>query len=193
VPLSVERPSDLLELEAGTELGESSWIEISQDDIDTYADATRDHQWIHVDPERAAAGPFGSTIAHGYLTLGLVIPLWSELLQVENVGMAVNYGLNRLRFPAPVPVGSRIRLEGKVVSASEVRRSGGRSRPHHEGRELGEAGPGGRGGVPLLRLSRREFLDQFGHHLVAETPLVDLSHPGLGQLVDELDQVGDLP
>jgi len=123
VPLSVERPSDLLELEAGTELGESSWIEISQDDIDTYADATRDHQWIHVDPERAAAGPFGSTIAHGYLTLGLVIPLWSELLEVEKVGMAVNYGLNRLRFPAPVPVGSRIRLEGKLASAGEI--SGG--------------------------------------------------------------------
>ncbi len=123
MPLSIEKPSDLLDLEAGTELGESSWIEITQDDIDTYADATRDHQWIHVDPERAAAGPFGSTIAHGYLTLGLVIPLWSELLQVEKVGMAVNYGLNRLRFPAPVPVGSRVRLVGKVVSASEV--SGG--------------------------------------------------------------------
>lgn len=123
MPLSVERPSDLLELEAGTELGESSWIEITQGDVDTYADATRDHQWIHVDPERAAAGPFGSTIAHGYLTLGLVIPLWSELVQVEKVGMAVNYGLNRLRFPAPVPVGSRIRLEGRLASASEI--SGG--------------------------------------------------------------------
>lgn len=120
MPLSVERPSDLLEFEEGTDLGESSWIEITQKDIDTYADATRDHQWIHVDPSRAADGPFGSTIAHGYLTLGLVIPLWSELLQVEQVGMAVNYGLNRLRFPAPVPVGSRIRLEGKVASASEV-------------------------------------------------------------------------
>lgn len=121
--LSVENPSDLLDLERGTELGQSSWIEITQDDIDTYAGATRDHQWIHVDPERAAEGPFGSTIAHGYLTLGLVIPLWSELLQVEKIGMAVNYGLNRLRFPAPVPVGSRIRLEGKLASAREV--SGG--------------------------------------------------------------------
>jgi len=120
VPLSVEKPSDLLDLEDGVELGESSWIEITQDDIDTYADATRDHQWIHVDPERAADGPFGSTIAHGYLTLGLVIPLWSELLQVEQVGMSVNYGLNRLRFPAPVPVGSRIRLQGKLASATEV-------------------------------------------------------------------------
>lgn len=120
MPLSVEKPSDLLDLEDGVELGESSWIEITQDDIDTYADATRDHQWIHVDPERAADGPFGSTIAHGYLTLGLVIPLWSELLQVEQVGMSVNYGLNRLRFPAPVPVGSRIRLQGKLASATEV-------------------------------------------------------------------------
>ena len=120
MPLTVEKPSDLLELPEGTDLGKSSTIEITQDDIDTYADATRDHQWIHVDPERAADGPFGSTIAHGYLTLGLVIPLWSELLQVEEVGMAVNYGLNRLRFPAPVPVGARIRLEGKLASASGV-------------------------------------------------------------------------
>jgi acyl dehydratase len=119
VPLSVDKPSDLLDLESGTELGASSWIELTQDDIDTFADATRDHQWIHVDPERAAQGPFGSTIAHGYLTLGLVIPLWSELLQVGKVGMAVNYGLNRLRFPAPVPVGSKIRLVGKVASARE--------------------------------------------------------------------------
>jgi acyl dehydratase len=120
VPISVERPSDLLDLGEGAELGESSWIDITQEGIDTYADATRDHQWIHVDPDRAAAGPFGSTIAHGYLTLGLVIPLWSELLQVKQVGMAVNYGLNRLRLPAPVPVGSRIRLHGMLASASEV-------------------------------------------------------------------------
>lgn len=118
--LRVDKPSDLLDLEEGTDLGVSSSIEITQQDIDTYADATRDHQWIHVDPERAAEGPFGSTIAHGYLTLGLVIPLWSELLRVENVAMAVNYGLNRLRFPAPVPVGSRIRLEGSLASAREV-------------------------------------------------------------------------
>ncbi|MFP3880913.1 MAG: MaoC family dehydratase [Actinomycetota bacterium] len=118
--IAVDKPTDLLDLEAGTDLGESSWIEITQNDIDTFAEATRDHQWIHVDPERAAKGPFGSTIAHGYLTLGLVIPLWSELLQVEKVGMAVNYGLNKLRLPAPVPVGSRIRLAGKVASAREV-------------------------------------------------------------------------
>lgn len=120
MPLSVDKPSDLLDLEEGADLGESSWIEITQAEIDTYAEATRDHQWIHVDPERAADGPFGSTIAHGYLTLGLVIPLWSELLQVEEVGMAVNYGLNRLRFPAPVPVGSRIRLKGRLAEATAV-------------------------------------------------------------------------
>ena len=123
MPLTVANPSDLLELEEGTDLGESSSIDVTQEDIDSYADATKDHQWIHVDPERAADGPFGSTIAHGYLTLGLVIPLWSELLQVEEVGMTVNYGLNRLRFPAPVPVGSRISLEGRLASAREV--SGG--------------------------------------------------------------------
>jgi acyl dehydratase len=120
MPVSVATPSDLLELEDGSDLGASSWIEITQEDIEKFADATRDHQWIHVDPERAARGPFGSTIAHGYLTLGLVIPLWSELLQVERVGMSVNYGLNKLRFPAPVPVGSRIRLLGRLASASEV-------------------------------------------------------------------------
>ena len=120
MPISVDNPSVLLDLDEGIDLGESSWIEITQDDIDTYANATRDHQWIHVDPKRAAAGPFGSTVSHGYLTLGLVIPLWSELLQVEKVGMAVNYGLNRLRFPAPVPVGSRIRLQGKMAAVSEV-------------------------------------------------------------------------
>ncbi|MGD2059646.1 MAG: MaoC family dehydratase [Acidimicrobiia bacterium] len=118
--LSVEKPSDLLGLEPGLSLGESPWLEITQEDVDKYADATRDHQWIHVDPERAASGPFGTTIAHGYLTLGLVIPLWNELLLVERVGMAVNYGLNRLRFPAPVPVGSRIRLKGTLASAKEV-------------------------------------------------------------------------
>ncbi len=118
--LTVDEPADLLAIEDGTDLGKSSWIEIDQKDIDTFAAATRDHQWIHVDPERAARGPFGSTIAHGYLTLALVIPLWSELLEVRNAGMAINYGLNRLRFPAPVPVGSRIRLAGTLQSSREV-------------------------------------------------------------------------
>lgn len=118
--LTVEKPTDLLEQPNDTDLGTSSWLEITQDDVDMFADATKDHQWIHVDPERATQGPYGGTIAHGYMSLALVIPLWSELLQVENVGMSVNYGLNKLRFPAPVPVGSRIRLHGVLSSAREV-------------------------------------------------------------------------
>lgn len=105
---------------AGHDLGTSSWFEVEQADIDMFADATRDHQWIHTDPDRAAEGPFGTTIAHGYLTLALVIPMWSELLVVEKVGMAVNYGLNRVRFPAPVPSGKRIRLGGRLESIREI-------------------------------------------------------------------------
>jgi acyl dehydratase len=108
---------------AGADLGTSGWLELTQDRVDTFAEATDDHQWIHVDVERAAAGPFGGTIAHGYLTLALVIPLWSEILQVDGVGMALNYGLNRLRFPAPVPVGGKVRLRARVLSVQDV--SGG--------------------------------------------------------------------
>lgn len=119
--LTVEVPGDLLDQPEGLDLGTSSWLEVTQEDVDMFADATKDHQWIHVDAERAAKGPFGGTIAHGYMSLALVIPLWSELLVVDEVGMAVNYGLNRLRFPAPVPVGSRVRLAGKLTSAKEVK------------------------------------------------------------------------
>jgi len=119
VATRVDRPADLLELE-GRDLGSSGWLTVEQRDIDLFADATRDHQWIHTDPERAAEGPFGSTVAHGYLTLSLVIPMWSELLTVDDVGMAVNYGLNRVRFPAPVPSGGRIRLGGRLASVREV-------------------------------------------------------------------------
>ncbi|HEU4319859.1 MAG TPA: MaoC family dehydratase [Acidimicrobiia bacterium] len=117
--LTVSSPAELLD-KAGLDLGTSGWLEVTQADVNLFADATKDHQWIHVDPERAASGPFGRTIAHGYMSLALVIPLWSELLHVENVGMSINYGLNRLRFPAPVPVGSRVRLAGKLGSVSEV-------------------------------------------------------------------------
>ncbi|GGY77484.1 MaoC family dehydratase [Streptomyces omiyaensis] len=106
---------------AGTDLGHSSWVEIAQPRVDTFADATGDHQWIHVDEERAAAGPFGGTIAHGYLTLSLLIPMWSELLRVEGVSMAVNYGLNRVRFPCPVRVGSKIRTHGRIAAVEDVR------------------------------------------------------------------------
>jgi acyl dehydratase len=106
----------------GVDLGASGWLEIGQQRVDTFADATGDHQWIHVDVERARTGPFGGTIAHGYLTLGLVIPLWEEILQVGGVSMGINYGLNRLRFPAPVPVGSKVRLHARVLSAEDVPR-----------------------------------------------------------------------
>jgi acyl dehydratase len=104
----------------GAELGTSQWLTISQHRIDTFADATDDHQWIHVDPERAKTGPFGGPIAHGYLTLALVIPLWSELLDVAGVSVKVNYGLNKVRFPAPVRAGARIRAAGRLTDAQQV-------------------------------------------------------------------------
>jgi acyl dehydratase len=122
VPTVVRGLEQVKEL-AGADLGASGWLEISQDRVNRFADATGDHQWIHVDVARAAAGPFGGTIAHGYLTLALVIPLWSEMLRVDGVGMALNYGLNRLRFPSPVPVGAKIRLRARVISVEDV--SGG--------------------------------------------------------------------
>ncbi|MER6267111.1 MULTISPECIES: MaoC family dehydratase [unclassified Streptomyces] len=105
---------------AGSDLGSSDWIEVTQDRIDTFADATGDHQWIHVDPERAAAGPFGAPIAHGYLTLSLFIPLFTELLDVRGVTTKVNYGLNKVRFPSPVKAGSRIRLTGRLTEVEDV-------------------------------------------------------------------------
>ena len=111
---------DELKKLAGSDLGTSEWIEVTQERVNTFADATGDHQWIHVDPERAAAGPFGAPIAHGYLTLSLFIPLFTELLDVEGVSTKVNYGLNKVRFPAPVKVGSRIRLAARLASVEDV-------------------------------------------------------------------------
>ncbi|MGW8686277.1 MaoC family dehydratase [Streptomyces sp. NPDC055817] len=111
---------DELKSLAGAELGTSDWIDITQDRINGFADATEDHQWIHTDPERAAAGPFGAPIAHGYLTLSLFIPLFTGLLDVQGVSTKVNYGLNKVRFPAPVPVGSRIRLVARLAAVDEV-------------------------------------------------------------------------
>ncbi|GGR00328.1 MaoC family dehydratase [Streptomyces asoensis] len=105
---------------AGSDLGTSEWIEVTQERIDTFADATGDHQWIHVDPERAAAGPFGAPIAHGYLTLSLFIPLFTALLDVQGVTTKVNYGLNKVRFPSPVKAGSRIRLVGRLSAVEDV-------------------------------------------------------------------------
>ncbi|MFF5493413.1 MaoC family dehydratase [Streptomyces aquilus] len=111
---------DELKKLAGSDLGTSEWIEVTQDRINTFADATGDHQWIHVDPDRAAEGPFGAPIAHGYLTLSLFIPLFTELLDVQGVTTKVNYGLNKVRFPSPVKVGSRIRLVAKLANVEDV-------------------------------------------------------------------------
>jgi acyl dehydratase len=116
---TVSTPHDLLAL-AGKNLGASSWMPIPQSDIDMFAKATHDEQWIHTDPERAKDGPFGGTIAHGLLTLSLVIPMWFELVQVRNAGMVINYGLNRVRFPSPVPSGARVRMEATLSQAEEV-------------------------------------------------------------------------
>jgi acyl dehydratase len=96
-------------LTPGAQFGPSSWIEVPQERIDAFAGATGDHQWIHVDPDRAARGPFGTTIGHGYLTLSLLPVMSYEVVPRQDGGMAVNYGLNKVRFPAPVPVGSRVR------------------------------------------------------------------------------------
>ncbi|MEU1275192.1 MaoC family dehydratase [Streptomyces sp. NPDC005799] len=111
---------DELKKLAGSDLGTSEWIEVTQERINTFADATGDHQWIHVDPEKAAEGPFGAPIAHGYLTLSLFIPLFTELLDVQGVTTKVNYGLNKVRFPSPVKVGSRIRLVGRLAEVEDV-------------------------------------------------------------------------
>jgi len=115
---------DELRALAGTDLGHTDWLEIAQDRVDTFADATDDHQWIHVDPERAATGPFGGTIAHGYLTLSLIIPLFNQLLEISGVSMSLNYGLERVRFPSPVRVGAKIRLRGTVDSVEPVAGNG---------------------------------------------------------------------
>jgi acyl dehydratase len=104
----------------GKHLGYSEWREITQEQINTFADATDDQQWIHIDPERAATGPFGTTIAHGFLTLSLVIPMWAEILHFEGVRLGVNYGLNKVRFVSPVPVGSKIRTGATLVSVETV-------------------------------------------------------------------------
>ena len=104
----------------GSHLGQSEWLEIDQDRINLFADATGAHQWIHVDPGMAAAGPFGATIAHGYLTLALTNFLLPQVVQVEGISMGINYGTNRMRFPSPVPVGSRVRVSAELGEVDEV-------------------------------------------------------------------------
>ncbi|TFC72465.1 MaoC family dehydratase [Cryobacterium sp. TMS1-20-1] len=105
---------------AGTDLGYTDYVEVDQTQIDTFADATDDHQWLHVDPVKAKDGPFGTTVAHGFLTLALAIPFWTELLDVTDVTTKVNYGLDKVRFPAPVTVGSKIRMRATIASVTEI-------------------------------------------------------------------------
>jgi acyl dehydratase len=105
----------------GSELGTSDWVEVTQERVNLFADATGDHQWIHVDVDRARTeSPFGGPIGHGYLTLSLLIPMWSQVLAVTDATTAVNYGLNKVRFPAPVPVGSKLRLTATLTDVAEV-------------------------------------------------------------------------
>jgi acyl dehydratase len=114
---------DGLQQKVGEHLGYSDWHEVTQDRVNQFAEATGDHQWIHVDPERAKAGPFGGPIAHGYLTLSLAPALLPEVMRVEGFKMGVNYGLNKLRFPSPVPVGGKLRVGATLAGVEEV--SGG--------------------------------------------------------------------
>ncbi|WP_125133096.1 MaoC family dehydratase [Microbacterium sp. 10M-3C3] len=106
---------------AGTDLGWTDWFEITQDRVQLFADATDDQQWIHVDPERAASGPFGGPIAHGFLTLSLTVKFWTELFDLEGVSTKVNYGLDKVRFISPVPVGARVRMNAVIAEVAEVR------------------------------------------------------------------------
>ncbi|MFI7387967.1 MaoC family dehydratase [Streptomyces sp. NPDC049813] len=112
--------ADALKAAVGEQLGHTDWVGVDQERIDRFAEATGDHQWIHVDPERAKAGPFGTTIAHGYLTLSLLPLFGPQLIAVEGVKMGVNYGTNKVRFPAPVPVGSRLRATATITSVEDV-------------------------------------------------------------------------
>ena len=114
MPTVFQTPAELASA-VGKPLGKSDWLEITQDRIDRFAEATGDHQWIHVDPVRAAQGPFGKTIAHGYLTQSLVNHFLPQIVEVHGISMGINYGADRLRFPAPVPVGSRVRGSAELL------------------------------------------------------------------------------
>ena len=111
---------DELTAAVGEDLGTSDWLEIDQDRVNAFADATGDHQWIHVDVERAKDGPFGGTIAHGYLTLSLVPWLGSQIFSLETPGAKLNYGVNKVRFPSPVKVGSRVRAQVSVAEVTDI-------------------------------------------------------------------------
>lgn len=116
MPTVFESPAELQKA-VGQALGESAWLEVTQERVNLFADATDDHQWIHVDPARAKQGPFGAPIAHGYLTLSLVSRFLPEIVVVKGIAMGVNYGVDKVRFPSPVRVGSRIRGRGELVEA----------------------------------------------------------------------------
>ena len=105
---------------AGTDLGWSEWLEVTQDRVNLFADATDDHQWIHTDPERAKDGPFGGAIAHGFLSLSLAVTFWTELLDVTGVTTKVNYGLDKVRFISPVKVGARVRMNAVIAEVTEI-------------------------------------------------------------------------
>ena len=105
----------------GTVLDPSGWMEMTQERVNLFADATDDHQWIHIDPEQAAEGPFGATIAHGFLTLALAAKFLPELIDVQNIAMGVNYGCDKVRFPSAVKIGSRIRSIGKIMKVEEIK------------------------------------------------------------------------
>ena len=111
---------DELKQAEGDDLGTSDWHEVTQEAIDAFADVTGDHQWIHVDPERAKETPFGGTIAHGYYTLSLAPRFMEEIFALEGFAFAINYGLNKVRFPAPLPVGQRVRMRAKLKSLEEI-------------------------------------------------------------------------
>ena len=120
MPTVFETPADLAR-SVGRHLGHSEWLEITQERINRFADATGDHQWIHVDPERARSGPFGACIAHGYLTLSLVSMFLPQIVEVRRIRMGVNYGTDRVRFPSPVKVGARIRGSGELIKVEDVK------------------------------------------------------------------------
>ncbi|MCW3768466.1 MULTISPECIES: MaoC family dehydratase [Paenarthrobacter] len=112
---------DTLLAMSGKDLGTTDYREITQQQINLFADATDDQQWIHIDPERAKDGPFGAPIAHGFLTLSLIIPFWGELFDVDGVTTKVNYGLDKVRFTSPVKVGSKVRMQGSIAEVTEVK------------------------------------------------------------------------
>lgn len=134
-------PAELLGA-VGQPLGTSEWLTITQERVNGFADATDDHQWIHVDPERAKAGPFGGPIAHGYLTLSLVNRFLPEIVQVHGISMGVNYGADRIRFPAPVKVGARIRGSAELIEAEQTKDGGVQAKIRVTVEIEGEARPG---------------------------------------------------